>query len=457
MVDKKSVFIRAMNAGLYTYRNWVIEAFSITKQNQLLTKFYPYQIVRLPDAYYFADPGSANLIINNQDDLIDIINNPQLGQDTLVKITNGDIKKPLYNKDEIITITSKEVPSVTTDTKTLYGNVLFNYMTFIHVFGKRIPFMDGKIKAPAIEEYVLPRLKASPKEGEAIDPNAIYVHEWVMLRDLILELPKYSTLFFQPGNEKTLMVSKDVTTLRDKLVLENKDKLKDPEVIADIAMQCKKADQANVNSDRVNRDFYQKGKSFDVVRTKKFIISTSDTGLSDKQEDIIFIPKSYDEGWDPKNFASLNDIHRAGSFNRGSQTQLGGVSVKELLRASSNIAVTMKNCGTKLGVSTFIPSVDYNKYLGFNVMTETGYEVLTQENINKYFNKTVIRRSTQYCKGKNTDYCEVCAGEKLAKNPTSLSVGISAFGHTMLGIFMAAMHGKALTVSLVDLENVLYV
>lgn len=68
------------------------------------------------------------------------------GQDTLVKITNGDIKKPLYNKDEIITITSKEVPSVTTDTKTLYGNVLFNYMTFIHVFGKEFLLWMEKLK-----------------------------------------------------------------------------------------------------------------------------------------------------------------------------------------------------------------------------------------------------------------------------------------------------------------------
>ena len=48
-----------MNAGLYTVRNWVIAAFSITKQNQLETKFYPYQIVRMTDAYYFADPGNT--------------------------------------------------------------------------------------------------------------------------------------------------------------------------------------------------------------------------------------------------------------------------------------------------------------------------------------------------------------------------------------------------------------
>lgn len=456
MLDKRTVFLRAMNFGLYTYRNWVIEAFSITKQNQLETKFYPYQIVRLPDAYYFANPADSGIVVNNNEELVELIQNPTLTKESLVKISDGDIKFPLFNKDQIIKINEKEVVNVTGEITTLYGNVLFNYMAVIHVFGKRFPFMIGKVSASEISNYVLPRFKANLKEGEKFDPNAVYVHEWIKLRDLILELPKYSNLFFQPGNEKTLYINKDVTKLRDNLIKENKDKLNDPEVIAGIAKACKNADKDYVSKDRVNRDFYQDSKTYDVIRMKKFIITASEQALSDKPEDFIFIPTSLTEGWDKENFANMMDISRAGSFNRGAQTQLGGVSVKELLRASSNIAVTLQNCGTKLGVMTYIPAAGYEKYLGFNIITETGYELLTKENINKYFNKIVNRRSVQYCKGSNTDYCEVCAGIKLAQNPTSLSVGISAFGSTMLGIFMAAMHGKALTVEMVNLEEVIY-
>lgn len=66
-MDKRTVFLRAMNAGLYTVRNWVITAFSVTKQNQLETKFYPYQIVRMTDAYYFADPGNTPITLETQD------------------------------------------------------------------------------------------------------------------------------------------------------------------------------------------------------------------------------------------------------------------------------------------------------------------------------------------------------------------------------------------------------
>lgn len=455
-MDKRTVFLRAMNAGLYTVRNWVITAFSVTKQNQLETKFYPYQIVRMTDAYYFADPGNTPITLETQDDLIQLIENPHLDKTHLVKIINSDVNKPLYNKDEILKISHKEVPSVTGEIETLYGNVLVNYMTFIHVFGGRFPYLEGKITPRYIENFVLPKIRSSLKPGEVADPKVIYVDEWIQLRDLILELPKYTTLFFQPGNEKTLTVNKEVIQLRDKLVLENKDKLNDPEVIADIAKQCKLKDKEFVTQDRVNRDFYQDDKVYDVIRTKKFIISTSENGLTDKPEDIIFIPNSFDEGWDPKNFSKLNDVHRAGSFNRGAQTQLGGVAVKELLRASSNIAVTIKDCGSKLGMYTLIPNVGFEKYIGFSVQTATGPELLTEESIKKYLGKVIVRRSTQYCKAKGNDYCEVCAGAKLAANKTGLSVAISAFGSTMLYIFMKAMHGKALKVATVNLEEVIY-
>ena len=97
-----------------------------------------------------------------------------------------------------------------------------------------------------------------------------------------------------------------------------------------------------------------------------------------------------------------------------------------------------------------------NKYIGYSIIVDKKPIILTNDNYETYLNKKYIRRSPQYCKLTKTDFCKHCVGTKLTNNPNGASVAISNYGSKFLYIFMRAVHGKALTVAEVDLDEVIY-
>ena len=453
---KRDFFLMALNANMFLSRNWVIECFCLTKNNQDNKNYYPFQLIRFPDAYYFAKPPEGFKVASGEE-LNLMISEASLGDKDLIKIEDGDISKPLLNIDENIVLSPGEVPNIKTLTKTIYGNLFLNYYIFVYSVYDKIEFKTGKVSARDIESYILPILTDDIKEGEENKKDCIYVSEYLKIIGSILDICKFSNIFFQPGNEKTMLASIEMKKKRDELYEKHKDKLKDPETLAMIAKECSDLDKAYVNTDRVNRDFYQgNGKSFGVVRAKKFNSVGAETGLSHDARDIKLIPNSLDEGWTKENMVDMCNNARAGTYGRGKETQLGGSSVKELLRASNNINITVDDCGTKLGIEVVLTKDNIKKYIGYSIIVDGSPVLLDKDNASLYLNKKWIRRSPQYCKLGKTDFCKHCIGLKLSNNPNGVSVAISNYGSKFLYIFMGAIHGKALSVEEVDLNEVIY-
>ena len=453
---KRDFFIKALNAKMFLYRNWIIDCFCLTKQNQDIKKYYPYQLVKLPDAYYVAKPND-NFAVNNSEELAIIVNECSLDDKSLVKIEDGDITKPLFNKDENIILNSGDIPNVKKLTKTIYGNLLVNYYVFVYSVYDKIEFKTGKISPKKIEDDILPLLTDDIKEGEENKKTCIYVSEYLKIIGSMLDLCKLTNIFFQPGNEKTMLASKKMKMKRDELYEKHKDELNNTEVLAKIAKECMELDKEYVNTDRVNRDFYQdNSKSFGVVRAKRFNSVGAESGLSQDSRNVELIKTSLEEGWTKEDMVKMVDNARAGSYGRGKQTQLGGASVKELLRASNNINVTIDDCGTQFGIEIMLTKGNINKYIGYSIIVDKKPIILTNDNYEMYLNKKYIRRSPQYCKLTKTDFCKHCVGTKLTNNPNGVSVAISNYGSKFLYIFMRAVHGKALTVAEVDLDEVIY-
>ena len=453
---KRDFFLMALNANMFLSRNWVIECFCLTKNNQDNKLYFPFQVIRLPDAYYFAKPPEGFKAMSGEE-LNSLITNPTLTEKDLVKLSDGDISKPLLSKDENIILSVGEVPNVKVVTKTIYGNLFVNYYVFVYSVYDKIEFKTGKISVKDIEDFILPLLTDDLKEGEENKKDCIYVSEYLKIIGSILDLCKFSNIFFQPGNEKTMLGSIEMKKKRDELYEKHKDKLHDPETLAMIAAECAELDKKFVNTDRVNRDFYQgSGKSFGVVRAKKFTSVGAETGLSSDTRNLKLIPNSLEEGWSKENMIDMANNARAGTYGRGKETQLGGSSVKELLRASNNINVTVDDCGTKLGVEVILTKDNVSRYIGYSIMVDGSPVLLDKDNANLYLNKKWIRRSPQYCKLSKTDFCKHCIGLKLTNNPNGVSVAISEYGSRFLYLFMAAIHGKALSVAEVDLNDVIY-
>jgi hypothetical protein len=434
-MKKLDLFLAAMNAELYRKRAWVISVFALTNEASEDWKKdpYPYRIVQTPTSFFFVDPTDVSKLVMIEDSVIGV---------------------PLFNVAEPVDLEPGMVTNLTKGkAETSYGNVLLNYAMLVYAFGKKIEFLPGKIKPTQLENLVIEKLKDNVPVEERNESD-IYVDEYLKFCDAAFYLTAFTQICVPSASAKTLVAAPGIIEFRKKLIEENKDRLQDPVVVAKIDAALVEYDKAYMKGD-IGEDFLIGGKAYAVVRKKLYGMHGAETGLEEKI-DVDLIQNSLSEGWDISKFPAMNNSLRAGSFNRGAQTMLGGESVKWLLRGSSNISVTIDDCGSVMGVKRFIDQLNFEKYIGFSIVEEGATKLLTKENVNGYMNKEVSVRSPMFCKLTKTDFCKCCVGSRLAASPTGLSTAISEYGSSFLAIFLALSHGKALQLAKMDYKKQLF-
>jgi hypothetical protein len=431
-MKKRDFFLAACKAEEYRRAAWVTSAFAIVQEDPEAWKkdAYAYRIVQTPAGHFFVDPADLT---------------------QLIKIEDAKAGAPIFDRKEAVELKKGDLPNLHEDCTSKYGILLTNWTLLVYAFGTKLAFINGEIQANKIEEQIAHRLKNTPKEGEARDDKFIYVDEYLRFANGAFYLADFANLFVPAGSKKVMTVSPDIVKLRAKLINENKDRLHDPAVVAAIDAELVKADKEWLKGDDAEH-FLLSGKSYNIIRKKLFLQMGAEMGL-DESQSVDYIPRSLAEGWDISKFPAMNNTLRAGSFNRGAQTMLGGESVKWLLRASSNMAVTADDCGSKLG--NIVAVEDKKKWVGFSLVSEKGPIKLTDENIGTYMGKQVMVRSPMFCKLPKTDFCKVCVGDRLATNPTALSAAIAKYGSDFMLIFMAAAHAKALLLNTMDYRKVI--
>ena len=435
-MKREEFFMKAMAAGNYRRLPWIISALAVTRSEPDAWKGdpYPYRIVQTPTGAFFVDPEKGN---------------------ELSPIDGTKSGEPPFNYRDRITVNPETMPNATGEIDTLYGNVLVNFITLVWPFGNKLPFQTGRIAARKIEGLILPLLKDTPKEGEPRDAKTIYVDEYLKFCEGMFFLTGLSQICTPGASEKSMTPPPGIEELKEKLLKENEGRLHDPAVIAGIDAKLIAYDAEYLKGDRAEGFLITK-KSREIVRRKLFLMHGAETGLSESVA-VELNKNSLVQGWDIENFPQLNNAQRAGSFNRGQQTMLGGVAVKELLRASSNIQVTTEDCGTKLGLPVQIDGESYKRQLGLTVQGPDGGETLTEENKGTYIGKSVLMRSPVTCSGLTKgDYCSKCVGSRLAANPTALSSAVAAQGSEFLAIFMKLAHGKSITVAKMDYKTAIF-
>lgn len=433
-MNKRDFFLAAMKAEEFRRRAWVISAFALTNEGTDKWKEnpYPYRIVQTPAGCFYVDP-------DNNEQLLPIEG-----------VTKGEAP---FSHKERVEIKAGEVPNLNQDIETTYGRLLFNYVAFVGALNGKLPYLNERANARKIEDAILPRLTDTPPEGTERDPKLIYVDEYVAFCDAMFFLAGFTQLCVPAGSEKAMVQAPGMKELRARLIEENKDRLHDPAVVAKIDAELVAYDKANLKGDPAEGYLMDGGKAFGIVRKKLYGMHGAEVGLSEGVE-VDLIQNSLSEGWDISKFPAMNNSLRAGSFNRGHQTMMGGESVKWLLRSSSNMMVTVDDCGTKLGIPMHVDNTNFKKLVGFSVVSGNGHiEVNTEDEAKSYLGKHIMRRSPMMCQLDKTDFCKVCVGKRLAENPTALSSAVSAYGSAFMDIYMQAGHGKALTVAHLDFKS----
>ena len=429
-MKKRDFFLAAMKAKEYCRRAWVLSAFSLIKEgpDEWKKEPYAYRIVQSSSGFSFVDPNNDN---------------------QLSRIEDAKAGEPLFKFLERVELKKGDLPNVDKDLDVPYGNALLNCIVLVHAFGNKVPFVTGKFRPKALEGMILARLHDTPKAGEARDPQRLYIDEYLRFADAAFALAGYNQISVPAASEKTMQAAPGIHEFRQRLIEENKDRLHDQAVIAKIDAALVQYDLDYLKGDP-SEGFFISKKSTEIVRKKQYGMHGAEVGLSESV-DVDLIQNSLSEGWDINKFPAMNNSLRAGSFNRGAQTMLGGASAKEIARAASNLRVNGKNCGSKLGVPIDIDGNNYKDLIGFWLVgTNEPIHVPDEETAKKYVGRHVARRSPLFCQSEFTDYCACCVGDRLSANPSALSVAVSDLGAAFLYIFMAAAHAKKLAVTKLD-------
>ena len=429
---KRDVFMNAMKLGRYGDLAWLTTAFAVSK----------------PAADWGAHAKLGDIFQNDVSHYVQT-------EEGLVAIEDSVPKRPLFHFLEELDITAADCPNVRQETlHTCYGNLLVNWIVMVHSFGAKLPYQSGMILPDKIEPLILRNFQDDPEDGVRLD-NTIYVSEYKKYADAMYFLTGTTQLCVWAATKKTLLPPPGLVEFRNKLLEKHAGHLTELATIAEIDKELVAFDAAYLKGDPGGDNFVSDGKSRNIVRKKKFLMHGAEVGLNESTVHGVLVVNSLHEGWDITKFADMNNSLRSGSFNRGAQTMLGGVSVKWLLRASANTNVTLGDCGSKLGSYTEITQSNASKYLGFTLINDAGEQehVGDMETMGKYLGKTLMVRNPMYCKLPYTDYCKVCVGDRLAVNPTGLSVAVSDYGSTFLGLFMSAMHGKQLKTAKMNLDT----
>lgn len=444
---KRDLFMAAMKAGNYKLVKWLIGAFTVTVEgpDDWQQDAYPYRIVSTPLAVFYCNPDNPS---------------------ELLKVEDGVPGQALYRFKEKTELLPLEIPNygngVDTPVVTSYGNVFFNWAVLVRAFGTKIEFYNptDKVKVGKIEDMILERLVDDPDVGavtpDKVDQNVIYISEYLKFAEGMFYLTSLTQLCTYGATKKVLLAPPGIKEFKAALLEQYKDKLDDKETIAKIDAALIKYDSDWLKGDPAE-NFLIDDKSRTTVRRKLFLMAGAETGLDENSVKANLIQNSLQEGWDVSKFPDMNNSLRAGSFNRGSQTQLGGVSVKWLLRASSNMNVTADDCGSRLGNIVQVTKENLHRLVGFSMVTQEGNKrIKNKDEAGAYLGKKLLMRSPMYCKLTKTDYCKVCVGERLTVNPDGLSIAVSDYGSAFLAIYMKAMHGKNLQTARMNLETALF-
>lgn len=440
-MNKLDFFIMAMKNKLGHKLEWCIRAFSLITEPEdaWKQKSYPGMIVQHHTGHYYVTE-----------------------QGTLEKIEDAVPGMPLYAPLEEIDVKPGDLPNIKEPTHTCYGNLLFNAVTVVYAFGDKIPYQSGLVSVEKIRSYISPRLVDDPEVTKAqgkplpnYKPDAIFVSDYLKFTEGVMYLRGLSQLCVQGATKKVLLPPPGLKEYRAKLVEENKGNLTDLAVIAKIDDALVKYDAAYLKGDPGEK-FLLGSKPRAVVRKAKFLQVGASVGMADNATEGVLIDRSLYEGWDMDNFAIMMDTSRSGSFSRGAETQYGGVVVKWLQRATVNLAIGGKDCGTKLGSRTVVKPHDLKRMVGFTIIDNgENIKIENEQQAGAYLGKKILLRNPRYCKLKYTDYCEVCLGDRLSVNPFGLSAAVSALGSTLMGQRMAKMHGRQLATQKLDLTEII--
>lgn len=431
-MNKEQYYIKACKAQCYKDLPWVISVFSLVQEgpDDWRENPYPYRFVRDATGCFYVNPENV---------------------EELLRLEDADAGAPLFEAGDLIELQAGDCPNLKQDLTSSVGNLLFNWVALVYPFGDKIEYVnpEAEVDFGAIKKQILKRFHDDVAPGEQEQPEFIYAREYLLHAEGMFYFTGMTQLFAWAGSQRILVAPPGIKEYRKKLLEENKDSLGETETIAKIDKALIAFDAEYLKGDPSERFLTKKSRQ--TVRKKLYLMHGAEVSLAANTVKTDIIPTSLSEGLDITRWPQYMDGLRAGSYFRGAETMLGGVSAKELLRASSNINIVKGDCGAKVGFKTLITKANLENYSFFSMVDDKGVTTKFHDaaHVGEYLGQVIQIRDPMYCQA-TPDFCEVCAGERLSINPDGLSIEIMAYGSVFLTMSLKKMHANVLEVAYMD-------
>ena len=425
----------AIGLKLYSRKAWMISIFATFQEKEDAYKADPYpgRLVQQPWGLSFVSESGE-----------------------LEKVEDAQPGVPLFNPADRLKIDPSWASNLKEPIETSVGTLLFNHICLITCFGNKIDYMPGRVSVDKVEGIIMPRLKDNPKPGEQKTETDLYVDEYIALGRSFEYLKGMLQLCAYASTPKGLVAPTGLKEFKAELDKKYAGKLRDPVQMAAYEAELKAFD-AEFMKDDPSFGKFTSGKVANVARKKLFLTVGSENGFTETAE-IVPITSSLQDGWptDPERYTSMMNGIRSGSYSRGAETVNGGVAMKYLLRAANNFKIRPEDCGSKLGIRRKYTKASYSDLIGRTV-TDMGKQtyVENEQMAGNYLGKVIAVRSPMFCKMEGDTLCKVCAGDKLGRYETGLTIPLTEISSLLLAASMAKMHTSGLSSAEMDLDEVL--
>lgn len=406
---------------------WVISLFAI-KLNRKYdpATARPYDLVILE-----SDPTSIYCVLEDTD--------------KTMKIDGLNPHEAPFSLDDKIVLAVGDLANVKGTITTTCGTAILNAIILVDSFGSKIDYIADKL-SPGLDSLVISRWVDEPEKYGTPDedPNAVYVDEIIKYLTNVSHISAFTQIAAPAASPKAISVSPDIIKRRDELIAEYGEQLKDPAILARVVDELAKMDMADFKDDPAE-GFFLGSKSFYVSRMKQYIMYGLEYGFDKTDPNPALILTALSDGMDIDTFAKQVDGSRAGSFDRGSQTALGGARVKEIYRALQNLKIIDGDCGTTVGLNTYIKPYNIKQLTGrLGISATTGEpKPLTKRMLEANIGKRLMVRSFMGCKA-FPNVCATCVGKSYASNPDGAPIIVAQAPSVMMNDMMKSMHGRAL-------------
>lgn len=330
---------------------------------------------------------------------------------------------------DIITIGPAQSPFVVSNAQTTIGIFIANKMLYedLGIFGYVNKNIDGS-KNGRVDKLMADALKAGDitreQYGKYID-NAQYLYGGPLA--FVINTSLSETLLSLPPAAKKQ---------REQLLKENEEGIKgnDPQVSAHIekAVVTTALEEMRKKNDPAMA-LFDSGCGVDPYNNYRTICVMKgavqdNTGESPTGYKII--TSNYDTGISKEDMPKIADSVVTTAYSSGVATQDSGTNGKKYNALLQRVRVQSRgsDCKTTDYLDVDITKDNGDDYIYRWIVEGSTLKMLTPENIESYFGKTVKIRSGIHCKAKDPEYCSKCIGDRIYR------IGIRNIGFTFMTI-----------------------